>query len=159
MSILKSLNGLVDSFAEEPGIGWCKRFIKITARLESLRQRGHAIVGHADLQCRPVHHRGPSSGSLDSAVLGQGGLQAVIEKASRQDPIDECSQGIRVDGLLDHGGGVLTSELTIKVPIGIQLLRVYLAKTQVIAEPGEGVGQQQVDIRTTCGGNAFTTGD
>ena len=117
-------------------------------RVERLRETGQLTVDGVSL----------AAVGLIPEIYERRGFEAAWTRQKQIDALVQAVEDSYAQGL-DHGGGVLASELTIKVPIGIQLLRIYLAKTQVVAEPSEGVGQQQVDIRTTRGGNAFTTGD
>ena len=113
---------------------------------ETRSERRHALVGAARLQRCAGRHGGPTAVRLDRPILGERVLETLVEKHARNRSRRELAQRRRIDGFLDRDGRIFAEQLARRIPVRIERVRIDLAEPQVITEPDDAVGQQDVEL-------------
>ena len=146
MARLESPDALLER-AVEIIRGTVRHVAQIPRRQQPLAKDRDGRIGHAGPEQWPGRQLLPAAGGLYRAVAGEAAAKVEIGRIARPRALDHARDIVPFQRLLENPEHVAGGGRAADVPVGVEASRVHLAIVELVEQPCEGVGKEDVTLR------------
>jgi hypothetical protein len=93
----------------------------------------------------------PAAGGLNRAVAGEAAAKVEIGRIARPRALDHARHIVPLQRLFEDLEHIAGEGRAADVPVGVEASRVHLAVVELVEQPSEGIGKQDVTLRLGLG--------